>query len=44
MACTTFQTTGLSLKGLTATFTVKNTGTRDGDEVAQLYLTTAMVK
>jgi beta-glucosidase len=40
LSYTTFQTTGLSLKGLTATFTVKNTGTRDGDEVAQLYLTT----
>jgi beta-glucosidase len=40
LSYTSFQTTGLALKGLTATFTVKNTGARDGDEVAQLYLTT----
>lgn len=40
LSYTTFQTSGLALKGLTATFTVKNTGVRDGDEVAQLYLAT----
>jgi beta-glucosidase len=40
LSYTSFQSSGLSVKGLTATFTVKNTGQRDGDEVAQLYLTT----
>lgn len=38
LSYTTFESTGLELKGLTANFTVKNTGQREGAEVAQLYL------
>jgi len=38
LSYTTFSTTGLSLKGKTASLTVTNTGTRAGDNVAQLYL------
>jgi beta-glucosidase len=39
LSYTSFASTGLQIKGLSASFTVKNTGARDGDEVAQLYLT-----
>ena len=35
---TSFATSGLAVKGTTATFTVTNTGKQAGDEVAQLYL------
>jgi len=38
LSYTTFESTGLKLKGLTASFTVKNTGQRAGADVAQLYL------
>jgi beta-glucosidase len=38
LSFTTFSIDRLSLKGRTATFTVKNTGERPGDEIAQLYL------
>lgn len=34
-----FETSQLHMKGLTATFTVKNTGDREGSTVAQLYMT-----
>lgn len=38
LSYTTFESTGLKVKGMTASFTVKNTGKRSGDEVAQVYL------
>lgn len=38
LSYTTFSTSGLTVKGRTATFTVTNTGQRAGDDVAQLYL------
>ena len=38
LSYTSFESTSLKLKGLTASFTVKNTGKREGAEVAQLYL------
>lgn len=38
LSYTTFSTSGLAVKGRTATFTVANTGKRAGDDVAQLYL------
>jgi len=38
LSYTTFETTGLQLKGLSAQFTVRNTGSRAGATVAQLYL------
>lgn len=38
LSYTTFKSTGLKLRGLTASFTVKNTGQRAGADVAQLYL------
>jgi len=38
LSYTSFSTAGLSVNGLTATFTVTNTGDRSGDEIAQLYL------
>lgn len=38
LSYTTFESTGLKLKGMTASFTVKNTGQRAGADVAQLYL------
>ncbi|SMC41224.1 beta-glucosidase [Novosphingobium sp. B1] len=38
LSYTTFESAGLKLKGMTASFTVKNTGKREGAEVAQLYL------
>jgi beta-glucosidase len=38
LSYTSFSTSGLSVKGSTATFTVRNTGERAGDDVAQLYL------
>lgn len=38
LSYTTFESTGLKVKGLTASFTVKNTGNREGADVAQLYL------
>jgi len=38
LSYTTFETTGLQLKGLSALFTVRNTGSRAGATVAQLYL------
>ena len=38
LSYTSFSTSGLAVKGRTATFTVSNTGQRTGDEVAQLYL------
>ena len=34
-----FETSGLKMKGLTASFTVKNTGLSEGATVAQLYMT-----
>ncbi len=39
LSYTTFEYGDLKLKGLTATFTVRNTGKREGSTVAQLYLT-----
>ncbi|MCX7284550.1 MAG: glycoside hydrolase family 3 C-terminal domain-containing protein [Novosphingobium sp.] len=38
LSYTTFESAGLKLKGLTASFTVRNTGQREGADVAQLYL------
>jgi beta-glucosidase len=38
LSYTTFESTGLKLQGMTASFTVKNTGQREGADVAQLYL------
>lgn len=38
LSYTTFESAGLKVKGLTASFTVKNTGKREGADVAQLYL------
>lgn len=38
LSYTDFSTSGLTVKGRTATFTVTNTGQRAGDDVAQLYL------
>lgn len=38
LSYTSFSTTGLAVKGRTATFTIANTGKRAGDDVAQLYL------
>ena len=38
LSYTGFASSGLSLTGRTATFTVTNTGKRAGDDVAQLYL------
>ncbi|UZW57420.1 glycoside hydrolase family 3 C-terminal domain-containing protein [Sphingobium sp. JS3065] len=38
LSYTTFESSGLKLSGLNASFTVRNTGKRAGDEVAQLYL------
>lgn len=38
LSYTTFESTGLTFKGLTASLTVKNTGKREGADVAQLYL------
>ncbi|WCT79580.1 beta-glucosidase family protein [Novosphingobium humi] len=39
LSYTSFAADGLSVKGLSASFTVKNTGARAGAYVAQLYLT-----
>ena len=39
LSYTTYASEGLSVKGLSASFTVKNTGTVAGAQVAQLYLT-----
>jgi beta-glucosidase len=39
LSYTSFAADGLSVKGLSASFTVKNTGAREGAYVAQLYLT-----
>ena len=38
LSYTSFSTSGLSVKGRRAAFTVTNTGERAGDDVAQLYL------
>lgn len=38
LSYTTFESAGLKLNGMTASFTVKNTGQRSGADVAQLYL------
>ena len=38
LSYTTFESTGLKVKGLSATFSVKNTGAREGAEVAQVYM------
>lgn len=38
LSYTRFESGDLKLKGLTASFTVRNTGQREGAEVAQLYL------
>ncbi|MBZ9649115.1 glycoside hydrolase family 3 C-terminal domain-containing protein [Sphingobium sp. 3R8] len=38
LSYTSFESTDLKLKGLTASFTLSNTGRRAGAEVAQLYL------
>jgi beta-glucosidase len=38
LSYTSFSSSGLAVKGSTATFTVRNTGERAGDDVAQLYL------
>lgn len=38
LSYTTFESSGLKVKGLAASFTVKNTGQRAGDDVAQVYL------
>ncbi|HET6970676.1 MAG TPA: glycoside hydrolase family 3 C-terminal domain-containing protein, partial [Phenylobacterium sp.] len=38
LSYTTFETSGLQVKGLSAQFTVRNTGPRAGAAVAQLYL------
>ena len=38
LSYTSFESGDLKLKGLTASFTVRNTGQREGAEVAQLYL------
>ena len=38
LSYTSFSTSGLSVKGRSAAFTVTNTGERAGDDVAQLYL------
>lgn len=38
LSYTSFAQSGLKLSGLTASFTVANTGTREGSTVAQLYL------
>ena len=40
LSYTSFATTALTVKGLKASFTVKNTGQREGATVAQLYLAT----
>lgn len=40
LSYTTFTTSGLKIAGGKASFTVANTGQREGDEVAQLYLVT----
>ncbi len=39
LSYTTFEYSALSVDWPQVSFTVKNTGTRDGDEVAQLYIT-----
>jgi len=39
LSYTTYASEGLKVSGLKASFTVKNTGSRDGAQVAQLYLT-----
>ena len=39
LSFTSFQTSGLKMSGLTANFTVTNTGKREGATVAQLYMT-----
>ncbi|WP_242129082.1 beta-glucosidase [Sphingobium sp. Sx8-8] len=38
LSYTSFESGGLKMSGLSARFTVRNSGTRAGDEVAQLYL------
>lgn len=38
LSYTTFESTGLKMRGLGASFTVRNTGKREGADVAQLYL------
>lgn len=38
LSYTTFESTGLKMRGLGASFTVRNTGPREGADVAQLYL------
>jgi beta-glucosidase len=44
LSYTTFEYADLSLEGVTATFTVTNTGERAGADVAQLYLTSPRVR
>lgn len=39
LSYTTFETSDLKMDGMTASFTLRNTGNRDGTSVAQLYLT-----
>lgn len=39
LSYTSFETSGLKMSGLTASFTVTNTGKREGATVAQLYMT-----
>jgi beta-glucosidase len=38
LSYTTFSNSGLTVKGMDATFTLTNTGSRRGDDVGQLYL------
>lgn len=38
LSYTTFESAGLKVKGLSASFTVKNTGKREGADVAQVYM------
>lgn len=38
LSYTSFESTGLKVKGMSASFTVKNTGQRSGADVAQVYL------
>jgi beta-glucosidase len=38
LSYTSFSSSGLAVKGRTATFTIANVGQRAGDEIAQLYL------
>ncbi|MFM6852500.1 MAG: fibronectin type III-like domain-contianing protein, partial [Sphingopyxis sp.] len=40
LSYTSFSQSGLRMSGLTATFTVTNTGDREGATVAQLYMVT----